>query len=198
MARPRRGHFQLSITWTNTHLPSLEAQQRFMGAGRIRGHTRLHRKCKRMYILQIADRDNLLRVIPRLLPHAIIKKEKLLAVLKIAKGMRSMKERAPNWGALSAVGRKEIRRLYWVKKLSLLDIANRFGVTWCAVKLFMKRHGIPKREKVHAWKLSLKDPRKYRSIFSKARNAKIAKAQRRLWSSASHRSRMVSAFKLSR
>jgi DNA-binding XRE family transcriptional regulator len=78
-----------------------------------------------------------------MLPHVIVKREKLAAMLKYAR--RHRKPEALGWGALSRLGTTKVSDMYWKDGMTQDQIGVRCGVTRGAVAQFMLRRQITGR-----------------------------------------------------
>lgn len=172
-----------AITFHNTNRASLEAIQEFIECGNLRERKRAKLGTKSMYQLSIERRVHLVRVIPKMLEHSIIKREILAALLEQVSLRR---DESPGFGNLAAAGPDEIRRLYWNDRLSMAKIAKKYGVTWGAVKMFMRRHDIPTR--THA-KAALLVER------TEQQNKRLAETKRQQWQDPMFRQKMIAAIK---
>lgn len=174
--REKRKGLRPELIWANTNLESLQAIQNFIGAGHIRDRCKQKLHYKQMYALVVSRKEDIARIIPLMLPHAIIKREALLNVqsqvdYRIARYVQ---------GGLKALGVEEVRRLYHDEGLSTIQIGAKVGVTYSAVKNFMKNNGIPRRTRkerglVHAW-----------SAESRRR---ASESRKKLWTDPAYRSR---------
>ena len=154
------------LVWHNTHLASLEAIRDFIECGKIRGK-KPNGNNKPLYGLFLGRRANLLRVIPLLLEHSIIKRDELEALLNWVES--KLRKQSDHWGDLAEAGEEEIRRFYWDEKLSQSAIGKRFGVTQAAVKNFMKRHNIPRRTPKEGMAHMNRDPKKWDAFRERQR-----------------------------
>jgi hypothetical protein len=166
------GSPKCSLSWSNTHLASLEALRNFIGSGTIRKHGRPKGHHKQCYELVIAKHSELVPVVEHLLDGCIIKHDALLALWARLSVMRPS---TPAWGSLSRAGTEEVTRIYglgWTQK----RIGDHFGVTQAAVKNFLKRRGIPRRSRKEAQFAASRN-----SPAWSARNQKISEARKREW-----------------
>lgn len=125
--RRNRGDMQRSLTWYNTHLESLEAMKVFMGCGNIlqsRGTT------KPKYTLCITRRQDMLRVLDKLIPLLIIKRE---AAEKLREFLQTVKDGSPNFGNVAAVSTEQLIQWYHVEGKSYREIAAALNVNPSAI-----------------------------------------------------------------
>lgn len=177
-----------SLRWLNNHLSSLEVMQRFMGVGRVVARKpNLNPNIQQQYYLEISKRSEMLYVLPHLKTSCIIKLPKLLE-MEIALGR--MRDQTPFGGSLALAGPSEISRLYWDEKMNLQAIAEKFGVTWTAVKNYMNRKGIKKRTRKEAMALANRDTEAWR-----ARSEKIRQQRLRDWQDPDYRRRQTASLK---
>lgn len=182
-----RNGMSVSLSWCNTHRESLEALQAFIECGVIRERRHVPRT-KPFYALYVERRADLMRIIPLMLPHSIIKAEKLSALLAYI--TTSMRDAAPGYGSLRKVGPIEIRRLYWEECLTAEKIGAQYGVTGNAVKNYMHRHGIPLRDRVAAGALI------HWSSEAVAKQSERVRARRLAqWQDPEYRARMTAAIR---
>lgn len=142
-APSRPDYILVGLEWANTHLGSLEAMRDFMGCGRIQESAQ--GRNKPVYHLQIQRVEDVLRVGEQMLPHLIIKGDKLAEMMAWARENR--KALPETWGVLAAAGVEEITRLYHEEGLTQKEIAAKFGVGAGAVATFFLRNGIRGRRR---------------------------------------------------
>jgi hypothetical protein len=97
---------------------------------------------KTPYSLHIEKAIDVARVGSGMLPHLIIKRDKVAALVEIARNIKPLTE---HFGRLVAAGADEVRRLYWEEGLSQPQIGAKYGVGASATRNFMARSGIPVR-----------------------------------------------------
>lgn len=184
-SRPNR----CSLSWANTHRESLEAIQVFIGCGSVRAHGGNSKPShyKPSYSLLVSRRLDMMRVANAMLPHVIIKRDKLIELLA---RIEKRKDQSITWGNLVRAGTEEIRRLYWDEGLNLYEIGERFGVSWSGVKLYMRRHDIPQRTRSEAIRRAKRD-----SAAWAARSAKIRATRLANWQDPEYRTRMIATTK---
>ena len=143
-ARPSRpGYVVTGLAWTNTHLESLAAMRAFMGCGTISRGRRFERGLHYIYALEVRRCEDVVRVGEQILPHLIIKRQRVAEMLTF---VREHRRPAPEgWGRLTALGVGEVRRLYWTEGMTQQQIGEHVGVHRNAVAVFMGRHGIEGR-----------------------------------------------------
>jgi len=140
-AAPSRPDYILtSISWSNTHLESLDAIRDFIRCGRIQ-----HKKLKYGYVHQghqliVSRVADILRIGEQMLPHLVIKRQQLQEMMDYVRAHR--KPISKNWGVLAAVGTAEIERLYREEGMTQEEISAKFGCHRGAVGTFMCRNGI--------------------------------------------------------
>jgi len=178
-----------ALCWHNSDRESLEQIVAFMGCGKVRTRKRVG-FYKVMYGLHVEKRTDLLRVLPFLIMHSIIKKSKLVKLQGWLQG--EVRDRPEIWGSLAKLGTEEIRRLYWSEKKSQKEIGLMFGVTQTGVRNFMHRHGIPSRS-LSASGLLAKS--KISQEAEDIRRKKIADFRREQWTEPSYRSKMIKAIR---
>lgn len=128
------------LAWSNTHLESLEAMHTFMQAGHISAVARPERIT--YYNLIVSRQRDLTRILPCLIRHSIIKREKLIELKEAIVGRRE----STAWlGLLTAIGPEEIRRLYWDEGRTLEEIGKQVGVAGSTISYYMTKHDIPRR-----------------------------------------------------
>ena len=143
----QRSRYTYRLCWYNTHAGSLEAIQKFIGAGRLRGTLRPGRTLP-IFTLNVARRADLLRVGAEMLPHLIVKQAavtELLAYVKI-----HVREQPDDFARLMAIGIDEITRLYHEEGLRPELIAARLNVRPGAIRHMLRRHGVALRAQSEA------------------------------------------------
>lgn len=140
-SRPR--YITTGLIWTNTHLASLVAMRSFMQAGVITTGRRVRPGVKEIYDLKIFRADEIVRVGEALLPHLLVKRDALAAMLQFVRENR--KAISKHWGCLSRAGVTAISRMYHDDGKTQVAIATMFGCSRSAVATFMRRNGIPAR-----------------------------------------------------
>lgn len=128
---------QAALVWHNTHAESLTEMQAFMGCGHIRVRAIRGNQTKPPMELVISTRDDMIRVGEAMLPHLIIKRERVQALIDHCRTMRQ--PRPSTHGKLAAIGLDALEAM--LKEKSLSQVARDVGVSPSAVCLMMKRGG---------------------------------------------------------
>jgi predicted DNA-binding protein YlxM (UPF0122 family) len=139
--RDKNGHETWGISFHNSHQGSLEAIQKFLGAGSIQQRAGTN---KPMYILQVRRINELQEIIPQLLVRCIVKHDALFNL----QSQIAQRKPAKNHGLLGKIGIAEILRLYEKEKWSSQRIAQKYGVTFTSVLNFLRK----KKQKVRTRK----------------------------------------------
>jgi hypothetical protein len=140
-APPSRPNYVLtSLSWSNTHLESLEAIQAFIGCGHIQHKLLKYGYTKQGHQLIVNRSEDVLRVGDQMLPHLIIKRQQLQDMLDFVRAGR--KPAPATWGVLTDAGAEEVGRLYWEEHMTQRQIARKFGCSDGAVATFFRRHNI--------------------------------------------------------
>lgn len=162
----------------------------FMGMGRVKTKGKPQGTNKSQYELVISRRSELLVAVSEMLPHSIIKREKLL---EMQQALEQKRDQSPGWGKLAAAGVDEIRRLYWEESQSFTTIAEQFNVTPRAVQAYMKRHGIERRSRGEAIAKAMATRRD--SERWKERNRKLSERRRAMWQDPTYREAAIFKFR---
>lgn len=176
---------KVEITWHNTHLESLQRIRDFIGCGIIRERSQKkpgYPGAKAMYSLVVATKSDIARIVPLMIPLSIIKREALQNVLAKCDYLITPGKR----GVVSALGVDEVRRLYHEEKLSTVEIGDRLGVTYGAVKYFMEKNDIARRNPAE---------RATGRTWSDESRLKASEARKRLWSNPDYREKASSSMK---
>ena len=140
-AAPSRPDYVLTmLSWANTHEESLRKIHEFIGCGYIQRRKKKSEEYTRGYELKVNRALDVIRVGEAMLPHLIIKHDKVKEIIEFVKQNR--KPLPKNWGVLSSVGPDEIRRLYWEGGLNQDQIGRMCGCGGKAVNRYMKKHKI--------------------------------------------------------
>jgi hypothetical protein len=140
MHATKKGIRTRALAWYNSHLPSLEAMQAFMGAGHIVARTR--GKKKPVYTLTVGRRADLVRVLEAMIPHLLVKREAAEALLLNLDGVGDLSE---NFGKVAAVSSEQLLRWYHDEGKSYTDIAKDLGVSPSAIAQAFRVRGLPRR-----------------------------------------------------
>jgi hypothetical protein len=133
-----RKYIDTGLVWVNTHRDSLIAIQQFMKAGTF--HSRCTRaRCKDIHMLTVARCDDVVRVGEAMLPHLIIKRDRVAEMIAFVREHR--RPYAFGMKKLAEVGVDALRQMV-DDGLSRRAIGKRLGVDRTTVKLFMRRHKI--------------------------------------------------------
>jgi len=144
-AAPSRPEYKLiGLTWSNTHLGSLEAMQAFMECGTI-GHRRVEQQYKQGHQLKVERVEDILRVGESMIPFLIVKHDEVVAMLAWAKNHRQ--PQSERWGILTRIGAEEIARLYHEEGLTQSQIGAKYGVSGGSVSSFFLRNNIKGRRR---------------------------------------------------
>lgn len=180
------------LAWFNTHQPSLLAIRRFIGAGQVRSlgvrGTGKNGPHKESFILLVSRRQDTLRIGKAMLDHCIIKRPALVTMLEHLE--TKVSDAAPGWGSLALAGVDEVSRLYHDLGLSQTKIAERFGITQSAVKLYMQRHGIPARSRSDANRLIDRSTAAWQE-----RNRKVSETKTAQWADPVWRERQMESMR---
>lgn len=178
-----RSHSKTSLCFSNNNLASLKAIRNFIGCGNIRKQKNRPR-CQQHYRLYIEIKEDVVRVAKSMLEHSIIKRERLIEAISAA-SVRIIP--TGKRGALSAIGKDEIKRLY-EDGLSVDDIARKAGVTYTATRRFMARNGIKRR--------SANDPiYNSRKQWSEASRRKLSETRTRQWKDPTYRAKQSASMR---
>lgn len=107
---------------------------------------------KEMWIWYVNDQRQIVEIIEYILPHSIVKKEKLKEALEFLKKAGWHKNYK-----LQDLSRKELNRLY--RTQSIRKVCKHLGVTYNAVYTALQKHKIPIRTMSEATKLR---PKRYK------------------------------------
>ena len=144
-AAPSRPDYRLiGLTWSNTHLRSLELIQECIGCGIIT-HRKRYGDYKQGHVLHIERVLEIIRVSEAMLPYLIVKFYEVTAMLAWAKEHRH--PQTEKWGMLGKIGVQEISRLYHEEGLTQAAIGEKFGLSGGAVSTFFLRNGIKGRRR---------------------------------------------------
>ncbi len=181
---PGRNYNKASISFANTNLESLKAIRDFIGCGRIRPKGKpKNRKHKQGYSLYVEVKEDVIRVATAMLDHSIVKRCALLKAIAAASVRIAPTGKR---GALAAIGPDEVRRLY-ESGMSINALADQVGVTYSAVRRYMKRNGIARRK--------FDDPITQRRVWTDESKKKAAESRRRLWLDPEYRSKAAASMK---
>lgn len=133
-----------AVTWCNSHLESLQLIQTFVGAGGIHKRAIKGLSTKHVYALRISKRSELLRIVPRMIPHLIIKRAQCEAMLNYVR--ESIADQPKGFGKAVAVETETLRRWYEDEGKSYASIGRMLGVTVAAVWRVIHQRGIKPRE----------------------------------------------------
>ena len=134
-AAPSRPNYALTgLSWANNNLESLEAIQAFIEAGHIQIRKKRGMMTKEAYQLNISKVEELIRVGEMMLPHLIIKRERMQKMLDFVRENR--KPQSSAWGVLVAIGVDEIKRLYFDEGMTQSQIADKIGCSRGAVSSY--------------------------------------------------------------
>lgn len=129
-----------TLAWFNTHLPTLEAIQAFMGVGRITLRTSRPIATKPFYQLAITDVANAKMVIAELIPRCITKRDGLVKIEEL------IRDKRPTQSIESRGVTPEIaRRMYCDEGMSLKRMSRETGIEVGCLHRWMVRQGIPMR-----------------------------------------------------
>lgn len=138
-----RGVYTHRLHWFNTHHNSLQLMRDFLACGIVRekklGPNALGRL--RQYELVISRRDDLLRVLPEMIPHLIVKHERAIALLDYTTNHVS-EVRSHSYQALRDVSDDVLRVMHHEQAMTLTTIAKRLGVTCSSISLAFRTRGI--------------------------------------------------------
>lgn len=141
----RPDYIMIGLTWSNTHLGSLEAMRDFMQRGTIVTGKRKEGHYKPIHRLGLHRVEDIVWAGEAMLSHLIVKNDQVQAMLEWAKLHRSS---APEtWGILTEIGVEEITRLYHDEGLTQQQIADKFGVSHGGVSSFFLRNEITGRRR---------------------------------------------------
>jgi hypothetical protein len=177
------------INFANTHLESLQAIQEFMGCGKIRPRKRMP-NTKQQYSLVVGKRADLVRIIPLILEHSIIKADKLREVYDWV--LNNVKDLGDNYGTLESIGIARIKQLYWHEGLTQEEIGGRIGVSQTSVAHYMKKHRLLRRTKPEAFASIKNNSKKWQQ-----RSSKLSEMRRRNWQNTEYRENMLKKIRAS-
>lgn len=189
IAPPHGKSVNCQFVWHNNNLESLEEMYYFMRVGRIKGR-KLRAGYTQQYILVVSKRSEMLKILPFLKANCIIKLPRLLEAEKV---LATMRDQSKGWGNLAYAGEAEISRLYWDEKMNLKEIGDSLGVTWTAVRQYMRRHNISQRSRRSAMALAHWDSPGMKAGAEKKRASKIKQ-----WQDPIYRERQLAAIKAAR
>ncbi len=157
-----RPHIRLQFS--NTNRGCLAAIHAFLGCGNINGNGHKNEPNHAQgYALVVADRESCLRVAMAMLPHSIIKREKLAEMIAYIEGRRW--DVHANYALESQFSSKSdlkntLNDLYWSGRLTHRQIATRLGVSRGAVRWAFDRYGIRARSGSEAGQLAWRNGRR--------------------------------------
>ena len=138
-----RGGFARGLGWTNTDKESLEAMQRFMGAGRLRSRRLSGFGKRECWELKVNRKRDLVRILDAILPHLLVKRE---AAGALRAHLDSVEEASPNVGKVAGVPSKQLLSWYHDEGKSFAVIARTIGsVSTAAVAQAFRQRGFPRR-----------------------------------------------------
>ena len=143
--KTKRGRRTNRLTWYNTHRASLEAIQKFLGAGYISVHKQSAGQRAHVCSLNIGRKSDILRAIDGMLPYLRVKRDQAIALRNHLACIDDA--RSESIGKLAAIPIERLIEWYYVERRSQSEIAAMVGVTRPAVSLLMKRRGLQPRDK---------------------------------------------------
>lgn len=140
----------VEISFANTHTGSLNAIKDFIGCGTIYKHWSKERdfiRASKCYTLSISRHQDVLRVAKEMLPHSIIKAEKLAVLIQyIETKVWSNRSRAFILQH-SNITKELLETLYWKEGKTFDEIGAIYGVKHSAVMYQFDKFGIPSRKR---------------------------------------------------
>jgi hypothetical protein len=132
------------LQFTNTNLQVLEEIRKFVQAGNINELRRKanprHLKC---YNLLVYSRRHVVRIAKEMMPHLIVKKDKIQAIIAVLESRRFRSDKPTTADAEFA---DVVNRLYWGEDISTTQIAKKFNLNPKTIRAFMRRNNIRIRQ----------------------------------------------------